>query len=109
MNHEKRLPVDTACSNLAIKYNMLYLSVYQLIRQHIKNQTAIGKLLAASKKPKTLNDKIKIADGVKDEFEEAIYSAVHYDMDIVMNMVQTTISEKRSTEPFVLLEGLFNN
>lgn len=28
VNHEKRLNVDTTCSNLAIKYNMLYLSVY---------------------------------------------------------------------------------
>jgi hypothetical protein len=28
VNHEKRLHVDTCCSNLAIKYNMLYLSVY---------------------------------------------------------------------------------
>lgn len=31
VNHEKRIDVDTACSNLAIKYNMLYMSVYQLI------------------------------------------------------------------------------
>jgi hypothetical protein len=28
VNHEKQLDVDTTCSNLAIKYNMLYLSVY---------------------------------------------------------------------------------
>jgi hypothetical protein len=28
INHEKRLQVDTASSNVAIKYNMLYLSVY---------------------------------------------------------------------------------
>lgn len=28
VNHEKRLAVDTTCSNLAIKYNMIYLSVY---------------------------------------------------------------------------------
>ena len=70
VNHEKRLPVDTACSNLAIKYNMLYLSVYQLIRKHIKNQTPIGKKLAASKNEKQLlAEKIHI-DGVADEFEE---------------------------------------
>jgi len=35
VNHEKRLDIDTVCSNLAIKYNYLYISVYQLIRQHI--------------------------------------------------------------------------
>jgi len=108
VNHEKRLPVDTACSNLAIKYNMLYLSVYQLIRMHVKKQTPIGKLLAASKKPKALNEKVKLVDGIH-EFEEEVYSAVHYDMDLVMSMVQTTISEKRAGESFVLLEGLFNN
>jgi hypothetical protein len=109
VNHEKRLPVDTACSNLAIKYNMLYLSVYQLIRMHVKKQTPIGKLLAASKKPKALNEKVKLVDGIRDEFEEEVYSAVHFDMDLVMSMVQTTISEKRAGESFVLLEGLFNN
>jgi hypothetical protein len=32
VNHEKRLQVDTASSNIAIKYNMLYLSVHQLIK-----------------------------------------------------------------------------
>jgi len=35
VNHEKRLDVDIVCSNLAIKYDFLYISVYQLIRQHI--------------------------------------------------------------------------
>lgn len=28
VNHEKNLSVDTTCANLAIKYNMLYVSVY---------------------------------------------------------------------------------
>lgn len=32
VNHEKRLAVDTTCANLAIKYNFLYLSVYQTIK-----------------------------------------------------------------------------
>jgi hypothetical protein len=35
VNHEKRLSVDSQCANLATKYNMLYLSVYQLIKIHI--------------------------------------------------------------------------
>lgn len=35
INHEKRLPVDAICANLGIKYNFMYLSVYQLIKQHI--------------------------------------------------------------------------
>jgi len=36
VNHEKRLPVDVVCSNIAIKFNFMYLSVYQCIKQHIE-------------------------------------------------------------------------
>ena len=28
LNHEKRLGVDTTCANLAIKFNMIYISAY---------------------------------------------------------------------------------
>jgi len=28
VNHEKRLGIDNTCSNLAIKYNMIYISAY---------------------------------------------------------------------------------
>lgn len=35
VNHEKQLPVDNTCSNLAIKYNMIYISAYQVIKQNI--------------------------------------------------------------------------
>lgn len=28
VNHEKRLGIDTTCSNLAIKYDMIYVSAY---------------------------------------------------------------------------------
>lgn len=31
LNHEKRLGVDTTCANLAIKFNMIYISAYQII------------------------------------------------------------------------------
>jgi hypothetical protein len=54
VNHEKHLLVDTVCSNLAIKYNMLYLSVYQLIKAHITGNTSIGKALMATRKTREL-------------------------------------------------------
>lgn len=66
VNHESRLAVDTACANLAIKYNMLYMSVYQLIKKEIEANTAVGQALAASKKLKMVN-----LDASKDEFQEA--------------------------------------
>lgn len=109
VNHEKRLEVDTACSNLSIKYNMLYLSVYQLIKQNIQQCTKIGKALAATKKPKNLNDNAKGVDGIEDEFDEAQFSAAHFDQKLVMQMLSQTIVEKRTTQKYILLEGFCNN
>jgi len=52
VNHEKRIDVDTSCANLAIKYNMLYMSVYQLIRSEVKAGTELGRALEQSKRHK---------------------------------------------------------
>jgi adenylate kinase family enzyme len=105
LNHEKRLGTDTACANLAIKYNLVYLSVYQVIRGHIDGQTAWGKKLAATKRHLKLN----IATQMKDDFDEQSYSAALYDYGLVMQLLKETIAEKRTDEQFVLLEGLFNS
>lgn len=48
-------------------------------------------------------------DGEEDEYEEAKYSAVHYDMKIVMQMLQQTLIEKRTDQKFILLEGFCNS
>lgn len=106
VNHEKRLTVDTTCSNIAIKYNMLYISVYQTIRQHILGNTPMGKQLLASKKPKLLS---KFSEELSDPYEETQYSAVHFDFKLVTKLICDTISEKRSNQQFILLEGLGNN
>lgn len=52
VNHEKRIDVDTECANLAIKYNMLYMSVYQLIRGEIRSATELGCALEQSRREK---------------------------------------------------------
>ncbi len=82
VNHEKRIEVDTACSNLAIKYNMLYMSVYQLIKQEICAETALGRALLSSRRQKGM-DFGPVAKDV-DPFEEAEYSAVHFDQTLIM-------------------------
>jgi hypothetical protein len=63
---------------------MLYLSIYQLIKSHIKANTPQGKALLASRKLKSLTDDLAAAD----EFEEAEFSPVHYDMELVVKLVQ---------------------
>lgn len=45
INHEKDLKVDTPCANLSIKYNMLYISVYQAIKNEINSESDLGKKL----------------------------------------------------------------
>jgi dihydroneopterin aldolase len=42
INHDPYIDVHSACSNLAIKYNVSYVSVSKLIRHHIENRTAEG-------------------------------------------------------------------
>ena len=105
VNHEKRLSVDTTCANLSIKYNFLYLSVYQVIKHHIEGKTDFGKRLLANKKQKD----IKLQTQAKDEFLEIDYSAVHYDLDLVIELIKKTINDVRNTQKYILLEGFCNS
>ena len=106
VNHEKRLTVDTTCANLAIKYDFLYISVYQTIKQHIENNTVFGKRLLATQKKKD----IRLQTQAKDEFLEIDYSAVHFDLDLVIELIKETINQhKQSPQKYILLEGFCNS
>jgi hypothetical protein len=72
---------------------MLYISVYQVIKSHIENNTDYGKKLLATKKPKD----IKLQTQAKDEFYEIDYSAVHFDLDLVVDLVRHTVDQVRKT------------
>ena len=50
-----------------------------------------------------------MASGGESEFEEHKYSAVHYPRGLVMELVQKTIAANRTTQKFILLEGLINS
>lgn len=109
VNHDKRLPVDAICANLGIKYNFMYISVYQLIKHHMTQGTPFGKRLAASKKLKDLDFVVSKEDG-KDEFKEAEYSAAYFDLDLVVELVCHTVAmQRRPYQSFILLEGLCNS
>lgn len=104
LNHEKRLGTDTACANLAIKYNLIYISVYQLIKEHVEGKSEWGKKLALTKR----NLKLNVQMQMRDEFAEQDYSAALYDYRLVMELLKETIATKRTDQTFVLIEGLFN-
>ena len=87
VNHEKRLGIDVSCSNLAIKYNLIYISVYQLIGQHIQNETAWGKKLIETKRDRDIN----LSSQVRDEFNEAEFSPAHYNNEVVMELIRYTV------------------
>ena len=105
ISHDKRLASDTTCANLAIKYNLIYISVYQLIRKHIEGNTEFGQQLLATKKPR----EIKINSQTKDEFQEVDYSAIHFDLPLVLKLVKTTINEILTNQKYILLEGFCNS
>ena len=92
VNHEKRLGIDTTCANLAIKYNMIYISTYQIIKQHIEGNSDWGKKLLATKRER----EISLTTQVRDEFNEAEFSPVHFDQQIVMDLLKETIASKRT-------------
>jgi hypothetical protein len=108
LNHDPRLQVDIPASNLAIKYNMLYLSVPQLIGENIKNNTKLGQKLAASKQEKPLIEAFN-SIGIVDPHNEAEFSGAHFDPSVVMEVIQQTVSERRSDQSFILLEGVCNS
>jgi hypothetical protein len=105
VNHEKRLGIDTTCANLAIKYNMIYLSSYQIIKQHITNKTEWGKKLLATQTRR----EIILTTQVRDEFNEADFSPVHFDQQTVIDLFLYTIKQKRKTQNIILLEGFCNS
>lgn len=104
VGHDKRLASDTTCANLAIKYNLIYISVYQLIRKHVEGNTVFGRKLVETKKPRD----IKINSQTKDEFEEAEYSAIHYDLSLVLKLIKDTIGQTLTNQKYILLEGFCN-
>jgi hypothetical protein len=105
VNHEKRLSVDTTCANLGIKFNMLYISVYQVIKSHIETNTDFGRRLIATKKPK----EIQLQSQTKDEFGEAEFSAVHFDLDLVLQLLAYHVAANRSSgQRYIMIEGLCN-
>lgn len=46
---------------------------------------------------------------MRDEFNEAEFSAVHFDQQTVMDLLKDTIASKRTNQGYVLLEGMCNN
>ena len=107
LNHEKRVPVDVVAANIAIKFNFMYISVYQCIKNHIENNTAWGKRLMLTKKAKNLS--LGAFEG-KDEFNEEEYSAVHYDLDLVIGLIKETIGmERRPYQTIIMIEGFCNS
>ncbi len=106
INHEKRLTVDTTAANLAIKYNLIYISVYQLIKQQIENKTELGKKLQATQKFKDIK---LLQSQQKDDFNELEFSAVHFDLDLVIQLIKETLAQVRTNQKYVIIEGLCNS
>lgn len=83
---------------------MIYISVYQLIRQHIEGNTEWGQRLLREKQQKEVNLNFQ----QKDELMEQEYSAVHFELDSILQLLNETIQKNRTSQQFVLVEGLCN-
>lgn len=92
VKHDKKFAVDNSCANLSIKYNMLYISVYQLIQREIENHTEWGQKLTNSKNARDLAEEYK----KQDEFLEEQYSPVHYESGLVHQLINKAIADRRT-------------
>mgnify|MGYP007117170239 CR=1 FL=1 len=77
---------------MAIKYNMIYISTYQVIKMNIECNTAWGQKLVALKRAKDVDASLD----VRDEFKESEFSPVHYPLQEVMTLLKETIAQKRT-------------
>lgn len=84
---------------------MLYISAYQVIKKHILEKTCWGEKLQENRK----NRKLVEAISQRDEHEESLYSLVHFDLNLVMQLLKETINQKTTNQKFVLIEGLCNS
>ena len=104
VNNHQKIDVDTISSNVSLKHNLLYLSVPDLIKQHIEDKSEWGKKLLASRNLDILN----LTDD-DDDYENYINQPVVYDMQTVLQMLKETILEKRQDQKYVLVEGFCKN
>lgn len=63
-----------------------------MIKENIEQKTEWGKKLIASKKAKSIDNALK----VRDEFKEAEYSPVHFDVVMVMTLLKEVIYKRRT-------------
>ena len=103
VNHAPGLKVDVPCSNLSIKYNMLYISAYQLIKNHICGNTELGQRLKSCRK------QVELVNNSDDSLGECEFNPAHFDLHLVMEVIADCISKSRTDQQFILLEGLCNN
>lgn len=95
VKHAPNHSVDTQCSNISIKYNMVYLSATKIIKNHIEKNTEWGAKLLQSKIEKPIEAQ-----------EDGQYLAVHYDLPTVLNLLKDTITLTRTNQKYVIIEGL---
>jgi hypothetical protein len=86
---------------------MCYISVHQLIREEITKGTAMGKELLKSRSQRNLSTAFQRVSMV-DKNDEMQFSAVHFDIQLVMKLLNQTIGVKRTNQKFIMIEGLCN-
>ena len=52
---------------------------------------------------------MKLSSDEEDQFQEGEFSPALYDQKLVIDLIRSTIQEKRTNQKFVLLEGFCNS
>eukprot|EP00831_Metopus_contortus_P046645 TRINITY_DN374_c0_g1_i5.p1 TRINITY_DN374_c0_g1~~TRINITY_DN374_c0_g1_i5.p1 ORF type:complete len:314 (-),score=80.26 TRINITY_DN374_c0_g1_i5:42-983(-) len=102
IRHDPNIVTDSILASLSIKYDFLYLNIFDAIKEEIEMGTKMGKLLLQTKKPRELLPEISSAEDVK-------YSPVHFDRKLIIDLVKSKIALKRTNQMFIVIDGFVNS
>jgi hypothetical protein len=93
-NHHKYILTDALLANISWTNNIVYLSVYQLIKEEIQKKSDLGIKLLNSKRERMLKEEYY----GKDEFNEAEYCPAYFSLNLVIELIKMKLKQLRNAQ-----------
>ena len=99
LTHEQSINIDITLRNLSIKHGFIYIPLLEIIKEEILTDTLIGKELKQTRKMKKLDEE-------SPDFE---FYPMHYEINLLIQLVRNIINKLRTTQKYVLIDGLLKS
>jgi len=102
LKHEKSLEIDSIFTNLSIKYNFLYISLDEIIKNEIIRKTALGKELNRTKVCKEITEDFASNENIE-------FCAIHYDQKLILKILKDILSKSSGKYQIAIINGYLNS